>query len=99
MKNDETTATASSLPATAGDQRLSPAELIEEYRDAFVAANKMGPPIVTYARGWFAIRYPNSAIGTKHRRSEIEKFRNKLLARLHERASPEIKPIGHQGAE
>lgn len=55
--------------------------LIAEYKKAYRLANKREPPCITYSRGWFKIRYSFAAIGTKHRRSEIEKFRDTLKAR------------------
>lgn len=55
--------------------------LIAEYKKAFRLANGHEPPHVNYVRGWFTIRYPFAAVGTRHRRKEIEEMRDKLNER------------------
>lgn len=53
---------------------------------ALAAANAHEAPEVTYRHGWFAIRNSGAWLGTKHRRKEIEAFRDRLLLRAQEKA-------------
>lgn len=57
---------------------MNPETLIAEYLAAYEAANGKPAPNLSYERGWFRISH-GTYYGTRHRRIEIEKMRDRLL--------------------
>lgn len=65
-------------------------QTIANYLAAYKVANVGNlVPSVTYSRGWYTIRNNGSAIGTRHRHSEIEQFTARLCARVKQPSTPE----------
>lgn len=65
--------------------------IIYRYRTAFQEANGCEVECA-YKRGWFSIRHLGAAVGTKHRRKEIEEFTRRLRARK-EAARKQEQPV------